>query len=188
MLLIMLDHFDIPLIVRKSDGEASNLSLCPSLKIMYFSHKVDMVMIALTWRPFIIDWKISTGNVTNFVTRTFLVFITHWYLWSWRNVSSRNSETPPINGGLWRFHCIFVIWTTWKHENMNPISRRFAHVLCVPCRDWLIYITDSGQGTHFQKVFDAARAAGWVGQQRLDFIGNNLCHKIQCRNLVLFSW
>ncbi len=39
-------------------------------------------------------------------------------------------------------------------------------------RDWLIYITDAGQGGHFHKCFDAAREAGWVNNnQKLDFIG-----------------
>ena len=28
--------------------------------------------------------------------------------------------------------------------------------------DWLVYVTDSGQATHFQQVFDAARAVGWL--------------------------
>jgi len=38
-------------------------------------------------------------------------------------------------------------------------------------RDWLIYITDAGQATHFYMCFDLARKAGWVQQQRLDHIG-----------------
>lgn len=29
--------------------------------------------------------------------------------------------------------------------------------------DWLIYVVDSGQGLHFQLVFDGARQAGWFG-------------------------
>jgi arginyl-tRNA synthetase len=39
------------------------------------------------------------------------------------------------------------------------------------CRDWVVYITDAGQATHFEKVFLAAKAAGWVTDQRLDHIG-----------------
>ena len=39
-------------------------------------------------------------------------------------------------------------------------------------RDWLIYITDAGQGSHFHKCFDVARAVGWADKgQKLDFIG-----------------
>mmetsp|Transcript_8331 Transcript_8331/g.13990 ORF Transcript_8331/g.13990 Transcript_8331/m.13990 type:complete len:641 (-) Transcript_8331:266-2188(-) len=34
--------------------------------------------------------------------------------------------------------------------------------------DWLVYVTDAGQGPHFELIFEAARAAGWVGAQRLD--------------------
>jgi len=34
--------------------------------------------------------------------------------------------------------------------------------------DWLVYVTDAGQGPHFDLIFEAARAAGWVTQQRLD--------------------
>lgn len=37
--------------------------------------------------------------------------------------------------------------------------------------DWLIYVVDSGQGLHFQQVFEAAREAGWVGDVRLDHVG-----------------
>jgi arginyl-tRNA synthetase len=41
-----------------------------------------------------------------------------------------------------------------------------------PSRDWVIYITDAGQAGHFDKVFQAARAAGWVASdRRLDHIG-----------------
>ena len=38
-------------------------------------------------------------------------------------------------------------------------------------RDWIIYVTDLGQASHFQMCFDAARSAGWVSHQRLDHIG-----------------
>jgi len=42
-------------------------------------------------------------------------------------------------------------------------------------RDWVIYITDAGQATHFHMIFDAARMAGWVdeehGRHRLDHVG-----------------
>lgn len=42
-------------------------------------------------------------------------------------------------------------------------------------RDWVIYITDAGQATHFHMIFDAARLVGWVdeehGRHRLDHVG-----------------
>ncbi|KAL3902378.1 MAG: hypothetical protein SGPRY_012090, partial [Prymnesium sp.] len=34
--------------------------------------------------------------------------------------------------------------------------------------DWIVYVTDAGQGPHFELVFEAAAAAGWVSGQRLD--------------------
>jgi len=34
--------------------------------------------------------------------------------------------------------------------------------------DWVIYVTDAGQGPHFELVFDASRAAGWKPDARLD--------------------
>ena len=38
--------------------------------------------------------------------------------------------------------------------------------------DWLIYVTDSGQSSHFQLIFKAGRKAGWVPDSvRLDHIG-----------------
>jgi len=38
--------------------------------------------------------------------------------------------------------------------------------------DWLIYVTDSGQSSHFQLIFKAGRKAGWVPESvRLDHIG-----------------
>jgi len=37
--------------------------------------------------------------------------------------------------------------------------------------DWLIYVTDVGQRTHFDMIFDAARDAGWVGKAQLDHVG-----------------
>lgn len=38
-------------------------------------------------------------------------------------------------------------------------------------RDWLVYITDSGQMGHFHMCFDVARHMDWVGDKRLNFIG-----------------
>lgn len=39
-------------------------------------------------------------------------------------------------------------------------------------RDWIIYITDAGQASHFHMCFDAGKAAGWISnKQRLDHIG-----------------
>lgn len=45
------------------------------------------------------------------------------------------------------------------------------HRLTTLERDWVIYVTDAGQQGHFYMCFDAAKAAGWVGHQRLDHIG-----------------
>jgi len=37
--------------------------------------------------------------------------------------------------------------------------------------DWIIYVTDAGQGPHFELVFEAATAAGWVDSSvRLDHV------------------
>jgi len=41
--------------------------------------------------------------------------------------------------------------------------------------DWIIYETDTGQGPHFELIFEAARAAGWAGEgTRLDHVGHGL--------------
>jgi arginyl-tRNA synthetase len=43
--------------------------------------------------------------------------------------------------------------------------------------EWVIYVTDAGQGSHFAQVFDAARAAGWLaadGRVRVDHVGFGL--------------
>ena len=39
--------------------------------------------------------------------------------------------------------------------------------------DWIIYATDLGQANHFEKIFDAAKQAGWYvpGRNRLDHVG-----------------
>jgi len=44
--------------------------------------------------------------------------------------------------------------------------------------DWMIYVTDMGQGSHFESVFDGARRAGWLeregegaGDRRLSHVG-----------------
>lgn len=53
---------------------------------------------------------------------------------------------------------------------MVIVSITYLIVFCF--RDWIVYITDAGQSTHFEKVFAAARAANWVSKgQRLDHIG-----------------
>jgi len=37
--------------------------------------------------------------------------------------------------------------------------------------DWILYVTDAGQGPHFELVFEAATAAGWVDSStRLDHV------------------
>lgn len=36
--------------------------------------------------------------------------------------------------------------------------------------DWLIYVTDARQALHFQMFFETARAAGWVGDRKLEHI------------------
>lgn len=38
----------------------------------------------------------------------------------------------------------------------------------------IIYITDSGQKDHFEKVFIAAKKAGWLVNQRVDHMGFGL--------------
>lgn len=34
--------------------------------------------------------------------------------------------------------------------------------------DWIIYVTDAGQSTHFKQVFDAAKKAGFIGKKGAD--------------------
>lgn len=43
-------------------------------------------------------------------------------------------------------------------------------------RDWLIYVTDSGQRTHFLGIFEAAERAGWVdpARVRVDHVGHGV--------------
>jgi len=49
------------------------------------------------------------------------------------------------------------------------------HRVRVEQSQWIIYVTDAGQGTHFAAVFDAARRAGWVDSfVRLDHVGFGL--------------
>jgi len=38
-------------------------------------------------------------------------------------------------------------------------------------RDWIVYVTDSGQANHFYMCFDLARKAGWVQSQQLSHVG-----------------
>jgi len=38
-------------------------------------------------------------------------------------------------------------------------------------RDWIVYITDAGQGIHFHMCFDAGKEAGWTNNVRLDHLG-----------------
>eukprot|EP01038_Epipyxis_sp_PR26KG_P012154 gene12154-16274_t len=38
-------------------------------------------------------------------------------------------------------------------------------------REWIVIITDAGQAPHFHMCFEAAKAAGWVDNIRLDHIG-----------------
>lgn len=43
--------------------------------------------------------------------------------------------------------------------------------------DWIIYVTDIGQASHFQQVFAAGRSVGWVpadGSVRVDHVGFGL--------------
>lgn len=37
--------------------------------------------------------------------------------------------------------------------------------------DRIIYITDLGQREHFEMVFEAAKKAGWLTNQRVDHMG-----------------
>eukprot|EP00736_Rhodelphis_marinus_P010734 Rmarinus@m.7840 len=36
--------------------------------------------------------------------------------------------------------------------------------------DWLVYVTDAGQGDHFKRVFAAAKLAGWTEGVRIDHV------------------
>jgi arginyl-tRNA synthetase len=38
-------------------------------------------------------------------------------------------------------------------------------------REWIVYVTDAGQGSHFHMCFDAGKEAGWCKDVRLDHIG-----------------
>ena len=56
------------------------------------------------------------------------------------------------------------------------------HRVNVERADWIIYVTDAGQGSHFAQVFEACRAAGWLppagetapGAVRVDHVGFGL--------------
>ena len=37
--------------------------------------------------------------------------------------------------------------------------------------DWLVYVTDAGQATHFQSVFACAQKAGYIKGVRVDHVG-----------------
>lgn len=55
----------------------------------------------------------------------------------------------------------------YDSTDMAAISYRLNELKA----DWVIYITDIGQQSHFHMVFDAAKDAGWVSHQRLDHVG-----------------
>jgi arginyl-tRNA synthetase len=57
----------------------------------------------------------------------------------------------------------------YDSTDMGAISYRIREVKS----DWVIYITDSGQASHFHMIFDAAREAKWIDPvaHRLDHIG-----------------
>jgi len=55
----------------------------------------------------------------------------------------------------------------YDSTDMAAINYRIKHLKA----DWLIYVTDVGQRTHFDMIFDAARDAGWVGKTQLDHVG-----------------
>ena len=44
--------------------------------------------------------------------------------------------------------------------------------------DWIVYVTDAGQGPHFDLVFETARAAGWAEGKRLDHTPFGLVQRI----------
>ena len=46
--------------------------------------------------------------------------------------------------------------------------------LTVENADWLIYVTDSGQYEHFKRIFETAKQAGWLKDQRVDHVGFGL--------------
>ena len=55
----------------------------------------------------------------------------------------------------------------YDSTDMAAISYRLRDLK----RDWIVYVTDAGQATHFYMVIDAARKAGWLKEQRADHIG-----------------
>lgn len=55
----------------------------------------------------------------------------------------------------------------YDSTDMAAINYRVKQVKA----DWIIYVTDVGQRTHFDMIFDAARDAGWIGDIQLDHVG-----------------
>jgi arginyl-tRNA synthetase len=45
---------------------------------------------------------------------------------------------------------------SYDSTDLAAILYRFQEIKC----DWVIYITDAGQATHFHMIFEAARRAG----------------------------
>jgi len=55
----------------------------------------------------------------------------------------------------------------YDSTDMAAVRYRIKDLKC----DWVVYITDMGQGEHFNLIFEAAKAAGWAEKVRLDHIG-----------------
>mmetsp|Transcript_18993 Transcript_18993/g.28017 ORF Transcript_18993/g.28017 Transcript_18993/m.28017 type:complete len:663 (-) Transcript_18993:701-2689(-) len=58
----------------------------------------------------------------------------------------------------------------YDSTDMAAVDYRLNRLDC----DWVVYVTDAGQKSHFDMIFDAAKACGWVNsakQQRLEHIG-----------------
>jgi len=57
---------------------------------------------------------------------------------------------------------------TYDTSDMAALRQRIQE----EAADWIVYVADNGQATHFKTVFSCARRAGWVGSAtRLDHVG-----------------
>nr|CAH7730322.1 unnamed protein product [Callosobruchus chinensis] len=62
---------------------------------------------------------------------------------------------------------------TYDSSDMAAIKQRFVHRLEEEKADWVIYVVDSGQATHFYTLFACAKKAGILDEKkhRVDFVG-----------------
>ena len=69
---------------------------------------------------------------------------------------------------------------TYDTSDLAALRQRFEEEK----GDWLIYVVDSGQGTHFQSVFAVGRQAGYASPEtRIDHVGFGVVQGLQGKRL-----